>query len=121
MVNSSDVSLVSSTVAREELEKIPPQHRDPHLTQHNLLGQLSSGRTTWIDPITGGATNDPVYQALTDLLPNSPEAPNTYSKHIVITTTFLTTDEKTILRYSGRIRDISGVNVTLPREFIAQQ
>ena len=121
MVNSSDVSLVSSTVAREELEKIPAQHREPHLARHSLLGQLSSGLTTWIYPTTSVAITDPVYQALTELLPNRPDAEHVFQAHSSNATTFLTTDEKTILRSRDRIRDISGVNVMLPSESIAQQ
>ena len=115
----SRVSLVSSHIAREELEKVPSQYRDPHLAQYALLGELSSARTTWLDPIKAEAASDPVYLALSSTLPDQMDAEHIFQAYNSGLTAFITTDEKTILPYREAIRQISHVNAMLPTEFLA--
>ena len=119
LANSSRVSLVASSVAREELEKIPVEYREPHLAQYSLLGQLSSAQTTWLQPMSREAATDPVYQALVAALPDRVDAEHIFQAHSSNVTTFLTTDKKTILRHREHIRSICNVNVMLPSEFLA--
>jgi hypothetical protein len=110
---------MASSIARDELEKIPVQYRNPHLAQYSLLGELSSGQTTWADPVSRESAVDPVYQALLGALPDRLDAEYIFQAHSSKVTTFLTTDAKTILRHRARIRSICEVNVMLPSEFVA--
>ena len=114
----SRVSLVASSVAREELEKVPLDVRQPHLSQYSLLGQLSSSCTSWLDPIGGAVIEHPIYQALTSLLPDRPDAEHIFQAYSSGVTTFITTDERTILANKDRIQGISGIRVMSPSEFI---
>jgi hypothetical protein len=118
LAQDSRVSLVSSHIVREELEKIPPQVRGPHLAQNALLGELSSARTTWLNPTNTESASHPVYLALSSALPDRMDAEHIFQAYSSGLTTFLTTDEKTILRHRDVITQIAHVNAMLPTEFV---
>ncbi len=121
------ISLVTSSVAQEEIEKIPKEHRIEHETIYNLLSEVPVARTFKTTPgrllllgVGGGPTRrtDPMFAELSCLLPDEADARHLFQAAKNMVHYFLTTDARTILSYHRQIEDICGVKVLSPQEFL---
>jgi len=56
MSKNEEIVLCASTVAREEIEKIPEPFREKHVEMYEILNVLKGSVTTWIDdePLSTG-------------------------------------------------------------------
>ena len=123
-----NVSLVTSSVVQEEIEKIPKEHRIKHETIYNLLSQVPVARAFSTTPgrllllkVGGGSVRrpNPIFAELHSLLPDEADAHHLYQAARNEVQYFLTTDARTILSYQSQIEDICGVKVMSPQNFLA--
>jgi len=126
------VSLVTSPVAKEELDKIPKEkYRFKHETIYNLLsdvpvvkefqwlsrGPMGMGMGMSMGPV-GGKRLDPLFDKLINLLPDEADARHLFQAAKNNVQYFITTDNKTILSYREQIEALCKVKVVNPQEFI---
>jgi len=115
------VELFISAEVEDELSRIPEEDREPHLEfldRFRDLPRVKTGALTRLGPL------GPIGNPRTRMLNRLKEAglDETDAKHIFITATnrvkyFVTTDKKTILRYTAQVEKASGVQTMLPSEF----
>ncbi|SPD71757.1 hypothetical protein PITCH_A1020002 [uncultured Desulfobacterium sp.] len=123
------VFIVTSRIAKDEIEKIPEQYRGSHESIYYLIADVPVARTVTIYPggsmglgmgLSLGASTpvpDPIYIALKNLLRDEKDAEHIFQASKNNIQYFITTDERTILSYSDKIVKISNVKVISPIEF----
>jgi len=124
------VSLVTSPITKEEIGKIPVEHRSKHETIYNLLSDVPIARTFRrgargmsgfgfsMSMSAGRKILDPMFKALIALLPDKDDAKHLYHAAKSEVQYFLTTDKKTILNYCNKIKEICDVKAVSPQEFL---
>lgn len=120
-IDSSDLTAFTSTEAKGEIEQIPEEYRDPHMQEYEKLSVLSNS-SRWISedqPFTEDGKKK--YDSLTEFLPDEVDARHIAHAAQNDVRDFVTTDEKTIIRYRDRIQDASEVSVWLPSEYASRQ
>ena len=127
---SGRVSLVSSLVAKEEIDRIPEEYRFKHEIIYNLLSDVPIARAFRIHSRglmgmgmgmgmgAGGVRLHPILAKLTTLLPGEADARHLYQAARNDVQYFLTTDAQTILSYREQIEDICKVKAVSPQEFL---
>jgi len=119
-----NVSLVTSQVAKEEIERIPEEHRSKHEIIYNLLSDVPVARAFRTDPslplmgVGGGVRLHPILAKLNALLPDEADARHIYQAARNSVQYFVTTDARTILAHWERIEDICQVKALSPQEFV---
>ena len=119
-----EIELFVSEHVEEELNKIPLNYRQQHLNMFEifaLVPKLIVGGLTRLGPI-GVPTANPKRRTLNSLLSLLPD--NDDAWHLLIAssnriTYFVTADESTVIKYKDKIKNICGVEVLLPSEFLA--
>jgi hypothetical protein len=117
------IQLCGSTVARDEIDEIPTPYREPHEEIYNILHVVKGSTFEWIDEdmpswASQRADVDPVYVSLRDMLPDENDARHIYLAKKHGATSFVTADEKTILKYAGWLKTDIGIAATSPSGFI---
>jgi hypothetical protein len=119
-----NVSLVTSRIAKEEIEKIPVTYRFKHEIVYNLLSDVPVAKAFRTDPrlplmgIGGGVRQHPMLAKLRTLLPDDADARHLYQAARNSVQYFLTTDARTILSYREQIENICNVKAVNPHEFV---
>src|SRR6266481_6082152 len=62
MVSDSKLTIWASTVAREEIDKVPVQFRQAHLDQYNALRTIRASNATWVNTDPGSTGYGTVVQ-----------------------------------------------------------
>jgi hypothetical protein len=117
------IEFVTSAVALEELQRIPDEHKLPHLTIYHLLGKvraLSEPSLTRLG-LTGGPAANPdrrIWSRAHEILPDKEDAQHLYQviRHQV--PFLVTVDAKTILKHKLIIQKEIGVHCCKPSELI---
>jgi len=121
MHKDNKVEIVTSEVAKEELNKIPPEYRSKHLMVYNLLNNVPTVEYLKLNFFSVGF---PVKQTkefgeLFSLLKDKGDAQYIYQAFRNGVDFFLTVDKKTILSHHSDIQSICGVKVLSPNRFIS--
>ena len=119
-----DLEIVTSSVAADEINAIPPDHRLEHEVMYNLLDdvhlaakhQTHSGLT--LLGAGGGRREHPMLRSLRALLPDENDAVHVFQAARNECRYFLTTDRRTILKYRDPIKECSEVEVVSPAELV---
>lgn len=110
------LTLFSSTVALEEIKKIPEEFRNNHLNKYRTLTTIR-GSTAWIDENHQTLETHPNYQILSKILPDKNDARHIWLAKENGIINFITTDKKTILSKSLELKEKSGMYVFNPSGF----
>ncbi len=111
LVQSSDLTVCTSTVMKEELSKIPDPFRKQHLDAYDGLRIVAGHPTTsWIDDdpesaTYGSQTEHPLFAELKQIVPDVNDARHLYQAKMNDVSDFVTIDEKTILSRATEIRN----------------
>ena len=106
LVAQSNLTMWASTVAREELDKIPPRYRQEHIDQYNALKTIRASHATWVDTNRastglGTVVEHPDYKRLRGLLRDENDARLLFQAKAGGVTDFVTVDYKSILNKSS--------------------
>ncbi|WP_447600563.1 hypothetical protein [Nitrospira sp. Nam80] len=119
------ISLVTSRVTKEEIEKIPQSYRRKHQTIYNLLADIPVAKAfrrnkPWsLLPWDLGVRLQPMLAQLITTLPDEADARHIYQAAQNGVQYFVTTDYRTILAHRAKIERIAGIKAASPREFAA--
>jgi hypothetical protein len=125
LVQTSELTLCTATVMKEEMERIPEPYRGPHLEAYEALRTVTGfPTTTWIDedpksPTFNEPTMHPQFEALLQIVPDTNDARHLFQAHMNGVPDFITIDEKTILSHATEIRAAVGVTVWSPSDFVS--
>jgi hypothetical protein len=118
------LSLVTSQVTKEEIDRIPKEYRLQHEVIYNLLSDLPVARAFRTDSglmlmgVGGGVRLHPMLAKLNALLSDEADARHLYQAARNDIRYFITTDARTILRRKTEIEEISQVVAISPTEFL---
>lgn len=123
------VFIVTSEIAKTEIEKIPEKYRYQHQAIYFLLSDVPickthsfhsrglMGMEMGMGMGAGGNRINPIYKSLKDLLPDEQDANHIYQASKNEIEYFLTADEQTIIKYSEKIHEICNIIAVSPVEF----
>jgi hypothetical protein len=117
--------LMPSEVAKEEIERLPPAVRGKHDAIYSLLSNVPTAPTHATDGgfgIVGGhwpQRQDPLLNHLMQILPDRKDAEHLFQAAKSNVSYFITTDQRTILRFSAELKDKIGITAVLPSQFTA--
>ncbi len=123
------ISIVTSKVAKVEIEKIPKEYRYQHLLIYRLIADVPICKTFSIHSRglmgmgmglgmgSGSRRLNQIYKSLKELLPDEQDANHIYQASKNKVKYFLTADEQTILIFSEKIFKICDVIAISPVEF----
>jgi hypothetical protein len=112
------ISLVTSSVAKDEIDRIPPQPRVKHEMIYNLINNVPVAQPHRTDSglmllgVGGGRRADPLLRTLKGLLPD--EALHLFQAAKNGVTYFLTTDQRTILKHYKEVEAACNVRAVSP-------
>jgi len=115
------VSLVTSEITHQEIQKIPEQHRAKHDELYKRLLKVSAVVTlTQLNPMGTPRVSRDVFTvaALERLLPDRSDARHVYAAWRSGLEYFVTMDEKTILRYRDDLKSDFRITALLPSELV---
>ena len=124
LVQSSAVTLWTSTVMLEEIHQIPEPYRGPHLDAYNGLRTVAGHPTTaWLDDGStssspGQAAVHPMYDKLRKLLPDENDARHLFQAKMNGVPDFITVDKRTILSRGTEISRTVGIKVWSPAQYV---
>jgi hypothetical protein len=119
------VDLVTSDVAKSEIDHVPEQFRSRHETIYFLLKDVPVARAEWTDSgltltgVGGGRREDPLYTDLRLLLPDEADAQHVFQAIRADADYFATTDVKTILRFAKALHDQHQLVAALPTDCVS--
>ncbi len=114
------ISLVTSSIAKDEINRIPSRYRVKHEIIYNLLNDVPVAQTHRTDSglllvgVGGGRREDPLLQALKGLLPDENDALHLFQAAKNGVTYFLTGDRSTILKHCKKIEEVCNVRAVRP-------
>ena len=102
MVQRSELTIWASTVAREEIDKIPAEYRQAHVREYEALKTIRASNATWIDTdpnSTGFGTvvEHSDYQTIRGILKDENDARLVFQGKAGGVSDFVTVDYKSIL------------------------
>jgi len=115
--SSGRIEVVTSSVTREEIARLPREHRGPHEDILHLLELIELAPEARTDSglmlmgVGGGLREDPDFTALKSVLPDEADARHVFQALRCDATHFVTTDRRTIL---GRRANLG----TFPIQFV---
>jgi hypothetical protein len=121
---SGEVALVTSDMARREIDAIPEQHRLKHQFIYNLIVEVPIAKAFRIDTglmlmgVGGGRRLVKEMAQLTTLLKDEADASHIYQAFKNEVSIFLTVDERTVLSKAREIEGICGVKAMMPSGFV---
>ncbi len=121
---ANQVELFASEHVEEELNKIPSQYRQQHLDIFGLFNSVPKARVgglTRLSPMGVPAANPKrrKMNALLSILPDNDDAWHLFIASSNRIAYFITADVNTVIKYKIEIKNICGVEVMLPSEFLA--
>ena len=122
MAARSELTIWVSTVAREEIDKIPEEHRQIHLDQYDALQKIRASNATWIDtdPVSTGfgtVQEDPDYTKLRGILKDENDARLVFQAKAGGVRDFVTVDYKSVLNKSDQLTPM-GVRALSPAQYL---
>ena len=121
MMQRSEVTLAGSTVLRDELNKIPAQHRGPHDAVANTLRTLKTNSSvTWLDPNIGVTVGSMPYAGLRKVLPDEPDARMIAIGEEHRQEFFMTDDRRSVLSHREQIASVCSIKPRRPTEILAE-
>jgi hypothetical protein len=118
-----EVSLVTSHIAKTEIDRVPQAYRAAHEVIYNLLADIPAARFWRVDTglmlmgIGGGRRQDPLFISLRSLFPDAEDAMHVFQAAKNSIGFLITTDHRTLIRFSGDIERLCGVIVLSPVAF----
>jgi hypothetical protein len=105
--------------AKTELLQVPEQYRAPHLAAYGEIATLTAS-TEWLGS-AGGFTGPvaEIHQRLAEILPDQMDARHLTHATMHGVRDFVTTDERTILKYRDKIRAAVGIEVWSPKDYLS--
>ena len=120
-VQSSWATVAASTVARDELDRIPLSKRGQHDVVFNALNVLKThSGVTYFDPNSGSVIENPTYKSLRNLLPDEPDARMLAIGEEHGQEFFWTFDHKSILSRRSQVEAICSIKPRLGTEIVAE-
>jgi predicted nucleic acid-binding protein len=119
--NERRIDLVASTVAREEINKIPEQYRLAHETIYSLLSRLPGSRVTWVEETsTGGArvVQDPRFTDINQVLRDENDSRHFFQAVDNQVDFFLTTDQRSVLNQAPTLEQRFTVRPVSPTQLV---
>ena len=123
---SGKVALVTSDMARREIDNIPQQHRIKHQFIYNLIAEVPIAKAFSTDTglmlmgVGGGPRLAKEMAQLTTVLKDEPDAAHIFQSFKNGVLCFLTVDEATVISKAQEIENICGVRVMLPSGFVKE-
>jgi predicted nucleic acid-binding protein len=118
------VALLTSPVAKDEIDRIPQAYRTPHEDTYAQLKSIPSAGYLVLDHGFGvirlGVKQHPIFQSLARLLRDEGDAKHLYQAHREGASHFITVDGRTILSKASEIYSACGVDVLLPSALLAK-
>jgi hypothetical protein len=118
-----EVSLVTSNIAKTEIDRVPQAYRAAHGVIYNLLADVPAARFWRTDTglmlmgVGGGRRQDPLFISLKSLLPDAEDAMHVFQATKNSVGFLITTDCRTLIRFSGDIERLCGIIVLSPVAF----
>jgi predicted nucleic acid-binding protein len=116
------VILLTSTVAQEEISRIPQEYRAPHESIYTQLENIPAVGYLVLDLGFGipllGVKQHSIYRSLANLVRDAGDAQHLYQAHCERASHFITVDAKTILSKAHEIGKVCNVEVLLPSAFV---
>ena len=125
LVQSSALTLWTSTVMKEELLKIPEAYRQKHIDAYNSLRIVAAHPTTgWIDddpgsPTFNQPTKHPIYARLEQAVPDRDDARHLFQAYVNKIDDFITLDQRTILNRRSEVKSVVPVDPWSPEQFMS--
>ena len=118
------LQLCGSTVARDEIDRIPSEYRAPHTAVYNVLDIVRGSTFEWIEEGTPSSVDrrtdiDPIYIELRNLLPDENDARHLYLAKKNGAAAFITADENTILVHAEKLKNDHGITAMNPSGYFA--
>ena len=125
MVRDSNLTIWASTVARDEIDKVPPQFRQAHLDQYDALRTVRASKATWIDtnPAStghGSVVQHPDYKKFRSILKDENDARLVFQAKAAGVTDFVTVDYRSVLNKASALSE-AGIQALSPSQFIARK
>jgi hypothetical protein len=113
------VSLVTSYIAKVEIDRVSPTYRAVHTVIYHLLADVPSARFWHVDTglmlmgVSGGTgrRQNRLFITLRNLLPDAEDAMHVFQAAKNTVCFLITTDHRTLIRFSGDIERLCGVTV----------
>lgn len=123
MAQKGNLTIVGSTVTKEELDRIPETLRAAHLQEYEALQKIRGSDVTWVDAnpsSTGFGTLvlHPKYQALRRILKDENDARLAFQGKMAGVTSFVTIDYSSILSKSALLAG-EGINAVSPSQYLS--
>jgi hypothetical protein len=121
---AAQVHLLTSSVMKDEIAKIPEQYRTRHRALYTLFAKIPITATHRTDSgltlmgVGGGQRTDPLFKALQGILPDEPDARHIFQAVKNKVDYFLTVDKRTILRHRVAVENCCGIKVFNPKEMV---
>ena len=122
---SGQVDLLTSAVTKEEIDRIPRQHRTPHEAIYTLLEEIPIAQTHRVDSglsllgVGGGTREDPLFTELKSILPDEDDARHVFQAVKNGVSYFVTTDNRSILKFREAIKRCCSIEAVSPEELAA--
>lgn len=124
LYKQGEVSLLTSAVSREEIDRIPKQYRTPHEGILEQLRNIPAAGYLVLDHgfevPAFGVKQHSIYKSLAKLLKDPDDAKHIYQAYREGASIFVTLDAKTILAKAHEISRASSIEVLLPSESVAK-
>jgi hypothetical protein len=118
---AGSVELFTSEVTREEISKIPAEHRTIHFVIYGLLADVPLAKTHYRIPPFRPAPmfrrQDPLLASLEHLLPDAADALHVFQAAKAGLPYFVTVDRRTLLNHAAAVREVCNVQLVTPVEF----
>ena len=126
MVCRSDLTMWSSTVARDEIDRIPPEYRAAHVKEYEALRIVRASNATWLDTnpeSTGFRTvvRHADYHALCGILSDETDARLVFQAKMAGLTDFVTVDYSSILNKAAAVQTQVGMRVLSPCQYVSSR
>ncbi len=124
LVGESRLTFAASTVAREEIDRIPLQWRASHEREYETLRIVRGSDATWIDDHPGSTgfgdvVEHPQYAKLRSILRDEGDARQLFQAWASGFTDAITVDYKSILNKAQQLEQEAGIRVFSPAQYLA--
>jgi hypothetical protein len=120
----SKLTMWASTVAREEIDRIPQPYRQDHIDQYDALKKIRASHATWVDtnPAStsfGNVVTHPEYTKLRGLLRDENDARLLFQAKGGGVTDFVTVDYNSVLNKSAELSAL-GIRALSPAQYMSR-
>jgi hypothetical protein len=119
-----EISLVTSHVTKEEIERLPATARGLHEGIYGLLDDVPEAQEFRTDSgltlmgVGGGTREDPLLASIKAVLPDPDDARHVFQAARNAVDYFITDDQRTILRHADAIHERCQLAVVLPSQLV---